>query len=288
MPTDGGGQTLEDVAAELYGLPLAEFTAARNSRAKQVREAGDRELAEAIRGLGKPTMVAWLVNQMAREHPEEIRSLVELGGALRDATATLDGDQLRQLSRQQQQVVYALVQQVRSLGRAAGHPVSQDTARGVEETLHAALADPDAAAQVGSGRLTGELSRSGFPATATTAPASPPRTDDRAPAAGKADTGARLAAAERDVAAAQAALRESAALRDRAQEVLERTRAEAEAVAGRIEQLQRRLEQAMAEQAEAQRRLRAAQGEAGRAERRVRQDEQRLTDSTARQQRLRG
>ncbi len=67
-------------------------------------------------------MSAWLANQLVRSHRAELEPLLELGGALRDATEKLDGDQLRELSRQQQKVMYALVQQARALARAAVAP----------------------------------------------------------------------------------------------------------------------------------------------------------------------
>src|SRR5262249_28758146 len=151
-----GGRTpvsLDEIAWELYGLLPAEFTAARNARAKEAKQAGDRDLAAAITALGKPTMVGWLANQLIRQYPDEMHALLELGESLREATASLAGDQLRELSRQQRQVVYALVHQARGLASAAGHPASEDTARGLEETLHAALADPAAASQLAAGRL---------------------------------------------------------------------------------------------------------------------------------------
>jgi hypothetical protein len=45
---------------------------------------------------------------------------------LREATATRSGEQLRELSRHQRQLVYALVQQARRLANAAGRKVSED------------------------------------------------------------------------------------------------------------------------------------------------------------------
>ena len=63
---------LDSVADELYGLPLDEFTTTRNEHAKQARDAGDRELADQIRAMSKPTQAAWLVNQLVRRHAEEV------------------------------------------------------------------------------------------------------------------------------------------------------------------------------------------------------------------------
>ena len=138
---------IDSVANQLYALPPEEFTAARNVSEKEARAIGDKELADAIHQLRKPTMGAWLANQLMREHPGEVQSFVDLGASLREATAMLSGDQLRELGKQRRQLVYALMQQVRGLANAAGHKVSQDTARGLEDTLHAALSDQRAAAQ---------------------------------------------------------------------------------------------------------------------------------------------
>jgi hypothetical protein len=148
---------------ELYGLPPGEFTAARAKRAKQARADGDRDAAAVIAKLPKPNVVAWLANQLARRHAEELRPLLELGESLRQATADLDAPRLSELSRQQRQVVSALTAQARDLAAEAGQAVSDSTARGLEDTLHAALADEQAARELAGGQLAAGLSRTGFP-----------------------------------------------------------------------------------------------------------------------------
>jgi hypothetical protein len=152
----------DEIADELYGLPPEEFTAARTRHEKEAKAAGERDVAARIHSLAKPTVTAWLANQLVRSHRDELQPLLELGGALRDATQNLDGDQLRELSRQQQKVMYALVQQARALARTAGRSVSEDAVRGLEETLRAALADELAARFVLLGRLTDALHSSDF------------------------------------------------------------------------------------------------------------------------------
>jgi hypothetical protein len=161
--TDGQAGDVAAAAGELYGLPLGEFTAARAERAKQARSAGDRGAAAVIAKLPKPNVVAWLANQLARQHPGEIRPLLELGESLRQATAALDAPRLGQLSRRQRQVVSALMGRARELAAEAGQAVSDGTARGLEETLHAALADEHAARELAQGQLAAGLSRTGFP-----------------------------------------------------------------------------------------------------------------------------
>jgi hypothetical protein len=88
----------EQVAHELYALHPEQFTTARNARAKEAKAAGDRETAARIGAFRKPTVLAWLVNLLVRELPNEIGGFLDLGDALRDATATLSGPELRQLS----------------------------------------------------------------------------------------------------------------------------------------------------------------------------------------------
>jgi hypothetical protein len=162
-----GADAVTAAADELYGLPLEEFIAVRTERAKQARGRGDRDVAAAIGKLAKPNTVGWLANQLVRHHGEEIGPLLELGEAMRQATAMLDADQLRQLSRQQRQLVQALVRKARDL--AAGQVLSDSAARGLADTLHAALADEQAARQLSQGRLTSGLAHSGFPGIAADA-----------------------------------------------------------------------------------------------------------------------
>ena len=139
----------EEVADELYALPPEQFTTARNARAKEAKAAGDKETAARVAALRKPTVLAWLVNLLVRELPDEIGGFLDLGDALRDATATLSGPELRQLSGQRHRLIQALVRQARDLARQAGYRTTEDVARGLEETLAAALTDPVVADQLG-------------------------------------------------------------------------------------------------------------------------------------------
>jgi hypothetical protein len=181
----GSGVDLESTAAELYGLEPGAFVAARSDAEKRAKAAGDRELAAGIKALSKPTAAAWIANQLVRRHPDEIAALRELGAGLREATATLEGEQLRTLSQQQNRVIAALVTQARALAKAAGHAMSEPTERALETTLRAALADEDLADQLAGGQLSTALEHVGFagtitattprPATRPAAKSAPPR-----------------------------------------------------------------------------------------------------------------
>ncbi|WP_372664251.1 hypothetical protein [Amycolatopsis kentuckyensis] len=136
----------DTVAGELYGGDLAEFVSARNAAAKAAKAEGDAELAAKIRELRKPTTAAAIVNRLARDDPDELRELAEVGDELRDAHTRLAGDDLRALTRRRGQLVRRIVH---------GLPSMSDTvSREVEATLEAVAADPDTAALALAGRLT--------------------------------------------------------------------------------------------------------------------------------------
>jgi len=48
----------------LFQLPPAEFTAARNALATVLKKEGDGETAERIKHLPRPTVSAWVANQL--------------------------------------------------------------------------------------------------------------------------------------------------------------------------------------------------------------------------------
>src|SRR5205085_6874781 len=70
---------------ELYGLPLEEFTAARNALAKDLAKAGDKAMAAEVKRLAKPSKTAWALNQLARRQAEDVERLLEAGERLRAA-----------------------------------------------------------------------------------------------------------------------------------------------------------------------------------------------------------
>ncbi len=246
--------TVEDAAAELYVSPPADFVRRRTELAAAAREQDDRATAAAIASLRKPTVGAWLANLLNRDHREQLEELVDLGAALREAQGTLDADQLRELGKQRYRVVRVLVRLAGVRAAELGHVPGPAADAELESTLTAALADPAAAEQLLTGRLTRGLTYAGlgFGAAATqvagtqragtqragpqraaaaTGP-KPVRAAQPAPADDEASRAAALAAeldaAERDLAQArlQAAAAASAAdsARERQETALDRLR----------------------------------------------------------------
>src|SRR3954452_18446964 len=175
---------LDEVADELYEVPPEEFIALRSTRQDEARAEGDKALAKDIGALPKPSAAAWACNLLVRSRRDELEGLVELGGLLREAQENLAGDQLRALSSQRTQLISALTRQATALAREHGRPVSTSVADQIEETLRAAMADPEAGEALLTGRLTSSMSYNGMGATASPPRPrlGPPPAPERAPA----------------------------------------------------------------------------------------------------------
>jgi hypothetical protein len=153
--------TLASIADPLYALAPAEFTAARNLAARDVKDSADPELAARVQALRKPSPSAWAVNILARERADELEQLAELGATMREAQEDLDREQLAELTRQRRALVNALAREASGLASEARHNLTATVVEEVAKTLQAALNDPAAAAAVRSGRLVRGLEATG-------------------------------------------------------------------------------------------------------------------------------
>jgi hypothetical protein len=255
---------LDEVADELYEVPPEEFIALRTDRGNQAKADGDRALAKEIGALPKPSAAAWACNLLVREHRDEIENLVELGTLLREAQENLAGDQLRALDVQRRQLISALTRQARALANDRGHPVSTAVATQVEETLRAAMADPEAGEALLSGRLTSPMSYSGMgttvsrpdlrlvqPPKPTPRPRSEPAPRPSRPQGESAADRRRAREEEARRAAEEKRRRELAA----AQEAADRASEEAEEAAAALAEQRARTDEVAARRAELQARV---------------------------------
>ena len=149
------------MALQLYGLEPELFTAARNQFAKSASDAGDEATAAAIMAMRKPTVTAWLANQLVRTDPDGIHALTELGVELRQTYLSADAARRRELTRRRHELVSGLVRTARERG-TGGRRVTPQTAERLVETLDAALVDPGAAQLLRTGQLTSGLRHVGF------------------------------------------------------------------------------------------------------------------------------
>ncbi|MFC4628187.1 hypothetical protein ACFO6V_08075 [Promicromonospora alba] len=161
MPADDQFD-LDTAVDALYARPLDEFIAARDAAVRQATDSGDRLGAARVKRLRKPSVAAWVINQVAREHPDEIGALASLGDELRAATQDRDRARIRALDHLRRERTDALVRVVREAGEVGGRSVSSAVLDRMTETLTAAVMDPDAAAVVRAGRLSRALQHVGF------------------------------------------------------------------------------------------------------------------------------
>ncbi|MFI8511920.1 hypothetical protein ACIGHB_12415 [Streptomyces sp. NPDC085460] len=263
---------VERVIDELYGLRPSEFTAARDAYAAEARRAKDTRAAKTIAALRRPPLAVWAANLLARERPEEAERFLGLGEALREAHRTLDGEALREASRQRNRLVAALVRTTAGLAEEAGQHPSDAVLGDVETILHAVLALPDVAGPWAKGRLTAmPASAVGFPAAPEgTPPARPPaaaraRKTPEEPAPARARKTPEAPAAARAEKARKAAAEAEATLvrRERERDTAREAEAAATEAARKAADRLRRAERERAEAEEAAAEADRAAAEAG-------------------------
>jgi hypothetical protein len=148
---------LEQAADELYGLPADEFTAARDALVKRLRADKQRELANRVKALRKPTVAAWALNQLVRYRRKDVERLLAAGEELRAAQEQLvaSGDRsgFQKAAAQERELVATLARDAAALAGEAGVGTSQGLEEKLVATLHAAALDEQAAAELGAGRV---------------------------------------------------------------------------------------------------------------------------------------
>ncbi|HUH14733.1 MAG TPA: hypothetical protein VML35_02495 [Gaiellaceae bacterium] len=226
---------LDRESVALYGRPRAEFTAARNLRAKELKP-DDPELAAAVEALPKPTVAAAALNELVREDPSEIRALVQSGKRLREAQEkAVAGKQGPNLAAAIAEHRAALDRVRRDLQR---RKLSGATLEKALKTVRIASLDPETQPLLGRGTLAEDLTASGFgldpglvaaqPKGAKPKPA-PPKPDRKAEEKRRREAQSRL----RD---AEAALEEAEQRAKAAQRDVERAAAEVERARRRAEE----------------------------------------------------
>jgi hypothetical protein len=253
----------------LYGLPLDQFTPARDQAAKQLRAGGDRASAEEIKRQRKPSVAAWALNQMRRRDPDRVIELLDAGEALRSAQDRLlsGGDRglLRKAAARERELVGHLAEAAQEVLATAGHPAGPTIQNRLRETLHAAAGNPEARELLGAGRLIRDYQMSDLGLSGAGVFAGAPPTRPKPGAADKKADAARhrkqqalrrkieqarakreqlaeeLASAESAVAGARRELREAERALDRAQASEQRARDRAADAVARIQELEEEL-----------------------------------------------
>lgn len=249
---------LDSEIDRLYGVPLDEFVHDRDELAKRLRREGEREAADQVKKLRKPSAGAWALNQAVRRRRKETDALLAAGERLRAAHESLisGGDQaeLRDAMREERALASALADCAEAIASETGKsgPALRERVR---STLHAAAVDEEAREELAKGRFVREREAVGLGPFGG-APVMPARgrAKGEAPAKrGKAGPASGARARERS-----AAEREEAAERERQERVAEAERA--------VEEARAALEDAEAAHSDTASELQAAREAAGAAE----------------------
>lgn len=247
-------RALETEIDRLYQLPLDEFTAARNALAKKV--GGD---AGTVRGLSKPPIAAWAVNQLYWRHGEVWNDLIAAAENARQAhravLAGKSGD-VRAAGKVHEDAVEKALKTTMAILTAADHPPTDATKHAIATTLRALPGDEP------PGRLTKALQPAGFEMLSAfpiaAGPVRPSRPAPEPPAAKKSGAAAKpkvdakaLTKARHEAASTARALRdaETAARREEFEKV--RTEREEKRADEAVEKAREALSRAEAELEEA-------------------------------------
>jgi hypothetical protein len=263
---------------ELYGLPLDEFTPARDALAKELRSGGDRVGAAWVKALRKPSATAWLVNQLARTQGKDAERLIKAGEQLQAAQQRVlagksSAGELAQAGVEQSEAIRGLMVKAPGVLDRNGHSPSDATLEKAEQTLRAVPLDERARAEFAAGRLTREHRATGFglldadgaatAAAAAVPPAAKPKTARKSAAKTKPDKAAqekqkraeqraRAKQALKDARALQASRRRAVT---EAKSAVSQARRELERAERRLRQAEEALEKAAAAEAEAAERV---------------------------------
>ncbi|MDE3074497.1 MAG: hypothetical protein KGJ86_03630 [Chloroflexota bacterium] len=157
-----------DAAEQLYALPLDQFTPARDDLARRLRGQGQREDAEAVKRLPKPSLTAWALNQVARGQPDLVDRVVEAAKSLQGAQRSLLSEsppaqaRFRAASQEERAAVNRLLSAASEVLLGSGHPVAKAVTDRLEATIRAALAESEASEALRLGTLSRDLTPRGF------------------------------------------------------------------------------------------------------------------------------
>lgn len=288
----------------LFQLPLGEFTAARNSLAAKLKKAGHRAEAEAVKALPKPSISAWVVNQLYWRQRKAFDRLMASGEQFRQAQAS----QLAGKSAQVRGPLDARREALSELSRlaattltAATHQPTPDTMRRVTTTLEALSTYGNTPTAPVAGRLTDDVDPPGFETLAALVPSvggGPLKGDSRSTVlrfqqkapqkpASKPDGGTQASRLEQERAARQAAvkaaereLREAKTAVEKAESALRKAAASARAAEEARTEAEQRLERATEDATQAKQAARRMAGEAEEAAQAVADAERALEKAT--------
>jgi hypothetical protein len=169
----GTKRKLEDELDALFRLPVAEFTAARNTLAAQLKKGGRRVESDRVKALLKPSISAWAVNQLYWQHREEFDRLIATGQRFRQAQTSGRAGKvadMREALDARREALSHLSDLATALLRDAGHNPTPETIHRISTTLEAMSAYASFPDDARPGRLTRDVDPPGFESFASLIP----------------------------------------------------------------------------------------------------------------------
>ena len=268
----------------LYGLPLEEFTKARDELAARLRKAGDKSEAATVKALKKPTIPAWAVNQLSRRSSDTIDELISSADRLRKAQQELlhggPAQAVWEATLAEREALGKLTEDAQRILGDAGHAATRATLDKISDTLAAAAADPSGRALLRRGIITSEMHRAGFgdlfageAGEARALRAVPPAKDkpkgEKRPTAKGGTTAKAVLEAERDAARASKEAVRAGEEADKAERASDRADQAHVSLLKRLTGAEKEAKQARAAASSARKRAEAAVREADRAQTRL-------------------
>ncbi len=151
-----------DVEAQIDGLfqlDLAQFVDARNELVARLRADGDKHSALLVKGLAKPSVSAWVINQLFWSARGEFDELIAAGEQLRAAQYGLNGDgaAIQSAMKDRRIALTELVGRAREALEQAGRKASEATLRKISANLETLAAYGQHMPVPGAGRLCKDL-----------------------------------------------------------------------------------------------------------------------------------
>jgi hypothetical protein len=243
---------VEERLDALYRERPSAFVAGRDRLSKDLRDAGDRDEANRVKALRRPSVAAWLINSAALSDPEVLDEFAEASRRLGEVQGrALEGredavTEWRGTAAREREASRAVVEAGLALARDAGEKVSPKALESAGDTLQAAAGDSELRDRVMHGRLEREVSA---PTLGLPAGAPARRADQRSSKRRRADQ------ARRDVERLRQELDAAAGREQRTRESVERT-------TETLRQEKARLSEARREAAALRRQLKAAEAKA--------------------------
>ena len=148
LPADRKARDLDAEIATLYCGPFDEFVSRRAALARDLRSAGERESAAVVKGLRKPSRLAWTLNLGRRDDPEAFAALeTAVAGTLEAHSGGVD---VRGAMASLREAIRGLADRSSDAAGRAGYRVDSGA---IGNAVLAVLGRPESFDQLRNGRL---------------------------------------------------------------------------------------------------------------------------------------